>query len=100
MFLIVILGKVLASYWCVSIISDIKNLHKVSFLSITFSSTYFRRGCILRSIVIFLAGFYLGLRLFLSLYEMTWVLILPVVVIAVDKLATISLYHWLINNFI
>jgi hypothetical protein len=50
--------------------------------------------------VTFLAGFNLRLRLFLSLDEMTWVLVLPVVVIAVNKLTTIALYHRLVHYFV
>ena len=50
--------------------------------------------------VTFLAGFSFRLGLFLSLDEMTWMLVLPVVVIAVDKLTTIALYHRLVNYFV
>jgi hypothetical protein len=100
MFLIILFRKVLARYWGVSIIPDIKHLHEVSFLAITLSPTYFRGSCILCCMVTFLAGFNLRLRLFLSLDEMTWVLVLPVVVIAVNKLTTIALYHRLVHYFV
>ena len=41
MFLIILLREVLARYWGVSIIPNIKHLHEVCFLAVALSPTYF-----------------------------------------------------------
>lgn len=100
LFLMIFLREVLTGNRGVVIIPNIKHLHKVGLLAVTLRPTYFWRSCILGSLTIFLAGFDSRLDLFLNLYEMTRVLVLAIVVIAVNKLTTIAWDNRLVNYFV